>query len=234
MEPHRSVWRASPGSPLPAPKTPYGVFLELPRYGAASVSMASFAGVTTPGEANNCAPGSCQLPRPIRTPDACSISAVLWFHPDLQLLRRRMAFYGSYLVMEPHRSYMQSSPGSTTLGKRTIVHHSAAELPPHLLGHLRRVNQCRLWFHPDLQALKTPNHHNGSYYLVGMDLTEHIRHSLKGMESHRSVWRASPGSLLPGKRTIVHQAAASCPAPLGLIMLVQSVPSCGSILTCSS
>ncbi|GJZ06912.1 hypothetical protein Tco_0540705 [Tanacetum coccineum] len=30
MEPHRSVWRASPGSPLPAPKTPYGVFLELP------------------------------------------------------------------------------------------------------------------------------------------------------------------------------------------------------------
>ncbi|GJZ48556.1 peptidyl-prolyl cis-trans isomerase CYP19-4 [Tanacetum coccineum] len=31
MEPHRSVWRASPGSPLPAPKTPYGVFLELPR-----------------------------------------------------------------------------------------------------------------------------------------------------------------------------------------------------------
>ncbi|GKC99806.1 ATPase subunit 6 [Tanacetum coccineum] len=48
--------------------------------------MASFAGVTTPGEANNCAPGSCQLPRPIRTPDACSISAVLWFHPDLVLL----------------------------------------------------------------------------------------------------------------------------------------------------
>ncbi|GKF41715.1 hypothetical protein Tco_0125057, partial [Tanacetum coccineum] len=71
-------------------------------YGAASVSMTSFAGVTTPGEANNYAPGSCQLPRPIRTPDACSISAVLWFHPDLQLLRHRMAFYGSYLVDGSH------------------------------------------------------------------------------------------------------------------------------------
>ncbi|GJV97135.1 hypothetical protein Tco_1548712 [Tanacetum coccineum] len=45
------------------------------------------------------------------------------------------------------------------------------------------------------------------------------------MEPHRSVWRASRGSLRPRKRTIVHQEAASFPAPLGLMMIVQSVPS---------
>ncbi|GJU32242.1 hypothetical protein Tco_1175831 [Tanacetum coccineum] len=58
-----------------------------PGYGAASLGMASFTEVTTPREANKCAPGSCQLPRPDRTHDSL-LKQCLLIHPDLQLRRR--------------------------------------------------------------------------------------------------------------------------------------------------
>ncbi|GJX94522.1 serpin-ZX [Tanacetum coccineum] len=68
-----------------------------PGYGAASLGMASFTGVTTPGEANKCATGSYQLHRPDGTHDAL-FNQCLLVHLDLQLRRCRMAFCESYLV----------------------------------------------------------------------------------------------------------------------------------------
>ncbi|GKD06797.1 hypothetical protein Tco_1181771 [Tanacetum coccineum] len=58
-----------------------------PGYGAASLGMASFTGVTTPRERNKCAPGSCQLPHPDGTHDSLFKHCLL-VHPDLQLRRR--------------------------------------------------------------------------------------------------------------------------------------------------
>ncbi|GJU38937.1 hypothetical protein Tco_1191894 [Tanacetum coccineum] len=63
-------------SGLAAQKTPNGVLVELPRYGAASVSMACLPGVTTPGLANKQqAARSCPVPMGLLM--LCSINAVL-------------------------------------------------------------------------------------------------------------------------------------------------------------
>ncbi|GJV82793.1 hypothetical protein Tco_1522691 [Tanacetum coccineum] len=97
------------------------------------------------------AAASCPAPMGLLMP--CSISAVLWFHLDLQLLRRRMAFYGSYLKLPAaylHLGYgaasvsMAASRGSLRPGKRTSSAPGSCQLPrpdgtPHAL-----FNQCRL------------------------------------------------------------------------------------------
>nr|GEW78637.1 ribonuclease H-like domain-containing protein [Tanacetum cinerariifolium] len=82
-------------------------------------------------EAGHYASGSEQLctrklsaSPPIRTHDACSISVVLWFHPDLQLLRRLMAFYRSYLV--------DGVPAASSFPNDVSVHAATSSAPADL------------------------------------------------------------------------------------------------------
>ncbi|GKB20522.1 hypothetical protein Tco_0854445 [Tanacetum coccineum] len=67
------------------------------------------------------AAASCPAPMGLLMP--CSISAVLWFHLDLQLLRRRMAFYGSYLTgrLNDGRLHFCSPPLGGEQGKNKLI-----------------------------------------------------------------------------------------------------------------
>ncbi|GJY97731.1 retrovirus-related pol polyprotein from transposon TNT 1-94 [Tanacetum coccineum] len=147
-------------------------------------------GSQLPGKRTSSATGSCQLPRP-KTPDALPDQCLL-VRPDLPLRRCRMASLGSCLVggfinhLRHFRQALKTDQRETRskdYGKRDPQVRST-------LGVKSREwssGEEHSWI-GELSRLRAGKQRSAAV-------------SNQGMEPHRSVWHASPGSQLPGKRT---------------------------------